>query len=217
MIDFSDPATLMIVLVVRVIIMIITGIIANHKGRNILGWVMLAFLVEIIALIIVACLPNLKTSKDKEARIERENRRLREQLRQEQIKGESFRQHTTTRLDAHDGHLGVDTRHTLPDAQSAPAQLESMGGGPGGSASLESTSGGVAAGGATEGGAAARGSTRQWHYEINGETHGPIDESQLMSMVRSGAIRANTLLWTEELGDWKSADSIKALRDHLQA
>ena len=86
----------------------------------------------------------------------------------------------------------------------------------GGSASLESTSGVVAAGGAGVGGAA-RPSKRQWHYETDGETHGPIDESQLMNMVRSGAIQANTLLWTEELGDWKPAESIKALREHLQA
>lgn len=201
-------------LVLGVIFGIISGVIANNKGRSVAAWFVLSFLFGWIPLVIVACLPNLKTQKAKESRIDRENRRLREQLRQEQIKSESFRQHTATRLDAHDGHLGIDTRHTLPDSASAPAQLEAMAGG--GSASLEST-GQAGAFADPDGGATPRPTTRQWHYEMDGETHGPIDEAQLMAMVQAGSITSTTLLWTEELGDWKAADAIKALREHLRA
>ncbi len=132
----EDAAGVIIVLVVIVVwiglFATLGSVIARTKGRTGVGWgVGLGFaslspLIAIILLVVLCCLPNMKTQRAKEQRIERENRRLREQLRQEQIKGESFRQHAATRLDAHDGHLGVDTRNTLPDAQPAHAQLESM-------------------------------------------------------------------------------------------
>lgn len=245
----SDAAGVIIFLVIIVVwiglFATLGSVIARTKGRSGVGWgVGLGFaslspVIAIILLVVLCCLPNMKTQRAKEQRIERENRRLREQLRQEQIKGESFRQHTSARLDAHDGHLGVDTRHTLADAGSTPAQLEAFGPtqyNADGSASLESNNNSsdlsqlAGAGDQPPAPGSAHGFTpaapqstpqvqrpqRSWHYEQFGESHGPVDESRLVAMLQSGELDATTLVWTENLGDWQAADSVSDLRPHVR-
>lgn len=96
--------------------------VASSKGRSTVGWFFGGFFMGyvifpffgILMIIIVSCLPNLKEKRNREDAQERENRRLREQLVQEQLKNEAFRQHAATRLDQHDVHIGVDTRQTVP-------------------------------------------------------------------------------------------------------
>src|SRR5215475_4178859 len=97
----------------------IASAVASSKGRSTVGWFFGGFFLTWIGVVIVAVLPNLKEQKFKEEAIERENRRLREQLLQEQIKTEAFRRHASARLDAHDSHIGVDTR-SLASALPAP-------------------------------------------------------------------------------------------------
>ena len=97
-------------LVVRAICGLIAVAIASSKGRSQVGWFFGGFFLTIIGIIIVAVLPNLTEKKRREEEIALENRRLREQLIQEQIKTEAFRRHASARLDAHDEHLGMDTR-----------------------------------------------------------------------------------------------------------
>ena len=102
------------VLIIQLVVMSVFGAIASaiasSKGRSTVGWFFGGFFLTWIGIVIVAVLPNLKEQKFKEEAIERENRRLREQLMQEQIKTEAFRRHAAARLDAHDSHLGIDTR-----------------------------------------------------------------------------------------------------------
>src|SRR5262245_8301344 len=101
----------------------IAAAIANSKGRSSVGWFFGGFFLGLIGIIIVAVLPNLKEQKFKEEAVERENRRLREQLMQEQIKTEAFRRHAAARLDAHDTHLGIDTRSAASALPGANPQL----------------------------------------------------------------------------------------------
>src|SRR5690349_19196624 len=96
-----------IALIIRVVTAVVAGLIASAKGRNVAGWVAGGFFLEIIGVIIVACLANLKEEKSFRQRAESERHRLREQLRQEQMKHEAFRQYSASRLDAHDKVLGV--------------------------------------------------------------------------------------------------------------
>ena len=107
-----------IVIIIQLLFVVIIGVgcmlIAKSKGRNQVGWFFGGFFLGLLGLIIIACLPNLKEKAERDAQLDRENRRLREQLRQERIKADSFRQHTQTRLDTHDAQLGVDTRSTAP-------------------------------------------------------------------------------------------------------
>lgn len=42
---------------------IFTGVVANNKGRNVVGWVVLGLLFGIFALIIVAVLPKLENGQ----------------------------------------------------------------------------------------------------------------------------------------------------------
>lgn len=211
----------------------IAAAIAHHKGRSPIGWFFIGFFLALIGVIIVAVLPNLKEEQERQKHLDRENRRLREQLNQERVKGESFRQFASQRLDTHDRHLGVDTREApaslpggppqryLDDADDSDDFLHSLG-------LHEQQSDGFppARHGEVDRSAEAPRSPplprharpaegtgrRQWHYEEHGEVRGPITERALIEMLRSGELDASTQLWTEELGDWKAANEIGGLR-----
>jgi len=207
-------------LTIQLILMVIFGIvaaaIASSKGRTPIGWFFGGFFLGLIGVIIVACLSNLKEDQAHRDHQNRENRRLREQLRQERLKAEAFRQHTFSRLDAHDEQLGVDTKQTyaaLPmhQADSQPlldrTDLDDLADASSGVAPMHQPQ---------PVHAAPQPSARQWHYELNGQAQGPVPEPQLLAMLRAGQIQAATLLWTEELGDWKAASQISALRPYLK-
>lgn len=51
-----------------------------------------------------------------------------------------------------------------------------------------------------------------WHYAANDERHGPVDESALASLIRSGVIRRDTLVWTSDLSDWTEASKTRLKR-----
>jgi len=267
----------------------ICAAIASSKGRSVIGWFFggffLGFIIfpffGIIMIILVACLPNLKEKQRREEAIDRENRRLREQLMQEQIKNEAFRRHAAARLDNHDVQLGVDTRsaapllgagfpgapqlgsttpmlehdplaNLMPEAPGAtPTFGDPAASNPfrdpfaGGSASHVQTNHGQTndappffngvpsprSNGAYPPERDAGSSppplpagmpqnsptpAREWHYEIGGETRGPVTDRQLIALAKSGEVTAATLLWTEQLGDWKAAGQIKPLQPHLR-
>ena len=90
----------------------ICAAVANSKGRNAVAWFFIGMIFSCFAIVLLLCLPNLKEQKEKERRLEEENRRIREQVRQEQMKLETFRQVTDVRLNYHDKALGVSTAPT---------------------------------------------------------------------------------------------------------
>ena len=197
----DDFAPLICILMMMVIIGAVTGVVAHFKGRNVLGWTALGFLCGIgvfllivpgfVPLIVVACLPNTKEQAAKDAYIAEENRRLREQLRQERIKSESFRQHASARLDAHDQHLGLDTRTTGP-ALGAGAQVAGQLG-----------MGGDGMGG--EGGDMPR-----WYYGYRGQTLGPVKASDIIHLIQQSVVTRETLVWSEDLVQWQAAGQVGA-------
>jgi type II secretory pathway pseudopilin PulG len=234
-------------LVFQLVMMIIFGAIASaiasSKGRTPIGWFFGGFFIGLIGIIIVAVLPNLKEQKYKEEAIERENRRLREQLMQEQIKTEAFRQHAAARLDAHDVHLGVDTRQAVtalpspgnpaaltgPDMDGIPNLASDSW--PNQAASNDPFSaplvaattplstqqaGNVGSGYPADAAMAASVGQRQWYYEVQGKAQGPISDSDLVRLAQQGIIVDSTLVWTQQLGNWKSAGTIKSLKQFLK-
>ena len=244
---------LIIQLVLMVVFGCIASAIANSKGRSTVGWFFGGFFLGLIGIIIVAVLPNLKEQKFKEEAVERENRRLREQLMQEQIKTEAFRRHAAARMDVHDTHLGIDTRSvasTLPGAnpqlalpnlspedelrlapddwpgipahngvpQAPPVPADSSPF----SAPLPSAQpqmAGVPLAGSpapTPLATPAMAPVREWYYESQGKTSGPVSDKQLVLLARQGEITAATLIWTEQLHDWKPAGSVKPLQPYLK-
>lgn len=185
---------------INLIIMAVCGIIAsaiaNSKGRSVVGWFFGGFLLGLIGIIIVAVLPNLKAQREKEAYAERENRRLREQLRQERIKAESFRQHTQARLDTHDNHLGIDTRaagYQLAGPEHGSTGLLENAGGPGNDG------------------------TTQWYYEQAGQSIGPTTATDIKKQLESGTLTGGTLVWAESLGDWTPANAVPEFQSYVRS
>jgi uncharacterized RDD family membrane protein YckC len=58
---------------------------------------------------------------------------------------------------------------------------------------------------------------RVWHYVQNGQSLGPIPESELVKMLVEGRLGADTLVWTESLTDWTPASRIEAFHNQLAA
>lgn len=106
-------------LVIRIVLLLICGgaasAIAAGKNRNAVGWFFGGFFLGIIGIIIVAVLKDPVEEENRWNQTSRENRRLKEQLHQEKVKNESFRQYATNRLDTHDQHIGVNTKTIKPE------------------------------------------------------------------------------------------------------
>jgi hypothetical protein len=195
-------------LVILVILGAITAAIAAGKGRSIVGWFFGGFFLGILGVILILCMSNLKEEEAKRAREALERRRLREKLKQEQLKNEAFRQHAAERLDAHDNLLGTDTRGAnrqlgggaqqaqlgfgAEDEAQMPQQRPARTGSP---APAPGTFGGV-----------------QWYFEINGETVGPAAETAVINMLRSGKIAPSTLVCREDQEQWLPASQVPAFR-----
>ena len=159
----------------------IAAAIASSKGRNVAGWFFCGFFFHVIGIIIVACLPNLKEQKAYRDRVESERRRLREQLRQERLKSEAYRQYSMGRLDAHDEALDMDTR----SAEALPG-VEPVG------YLAEGTETPVVRDDDDDG----------WYYEAEGATVGPVSDADVRMLVENGFISPETLLWREGLAEW---------------
>lgn len=168
--------------------------IASSKGRTPVGWFFAGFAIGLIGLIIILCMSNLKEEEAERRRHQQERRRLQEQVRQERLKGESFRRHTYDRLDAHDRVLGVNTRE--------PAHLSGGAGGVGPPQELPTRAGA---------GEARSSATAEWFYESRGTTQGPVSRAELEDLIVDGRVSRNTLVWTEGMGDWLAAGSLRDL------
>ncbi len=199
---------------------VLAAVIASSKGRNPVGWFFGGFFLHIIGIVIVAVLPDLKAQRAEREYLERENRRLRERIRQEQVKNEAFRRHATKRLDVHDGHLRIDTRQVSPPL---PALEESVLALPAHDQAMEPATtyaSGLQGDGEVEPlvvPARARELGRDWHYEASGGSIGPISEVDLVGKFRSGELNGSTLVWTSELEDWKAAGQVSALKPFLSS
>lgn len=182
----SDEAVIL-----RLLIMVVFGAItagvASSKGRNTVGWFFIGFFFGCIGLIIILCLSNVKEEQARWDAQNVEQRRLREQLRQEQLKNEAYRKHTAARLDAHDQRLGMNTRQTEPVALPAarPAAL------PG------SPPPGLPA--------------ENWYTHEEGEQRGPFSFAVLQRRARQGVLDPSTMVWVDGLENWQTANTIPNL------
>ena len=226
--DSEGAFVIVVVIIIRAVFGAIAAAIASHKGRNVAGWFFGGLFLDLIGIVVVAVavLPNLKEKQAELARTERERHRLREQLRQERLKNEAYRQYSASRLDAHDKVLGIDTR----DQPALTAGDGATGFLPGASASLtpptpagspETALDRLAQGdrgdrpadrpppAPREQAAPADGpSERQWFYEVDGAAEGPVSDLTIRSLIRSGRIKTHTLLWAAGLTEWTPAGQI---------
>ncbi|WP_425400385.1 type IV secretory system conjugative DNA transfer family protein [Aeoliella sp.] len=53
---------------------------------------------------------------------------------------------------------------------------------------------------------------REWYVSTDGENrHGPLTDQDLKQAIRQGKITKDTLVWTQQLPDWRAAGTIKGL------
>ena len=182
---------------------LITASIASKKGRSGVGWFFVGFFFTVLGMIISLVVSDLAAEGNRRAESMRERRRLREQLKQERMKSESFRRHAQARLDSHDTSLGVDTRQEglQLGAGQAPRELAD-----GTGSALPPARRGAAGPGSQPR------QERTWMYDMNGAQRGPVPESVLRDMLDHGTIDHETLVWTEGIDDWTAAGRISNLR-----
>jgi len=198
-------------LVILVIFGAICALVARSKGRNAFGWFFAGFFGGLIGLIIILVIGDARGDMRHRARADRERRLLREQLRQERLKNESFRRHSTARLDRHDRSLGMNTRQAGGMPQALPGAPASRGGA-GGAGRL---TGGAPAGAAPEasgGGPPPVSAQKEWYYEIEGEPKGPVPAAEIESLLRRRQLGSTTLVWHDGLDDWVPAGRTPAFR-----
>ena len=117
-----------IILVIYLICGAVAAMLASQKGRSAVGWFFGGLFLGIVGIVIVAVLPDLKAEDARRKHAFAERRRLKEQLRQEKMKTESFRRHASYRLDTHDTALDMDTKRTPGlGAGNAPATPPPLG------------------------------------------------------------------------------------------
>lgn len=175
---------------------VICAAIAASKGRNVVGWFFFGFFIPLIGIIVALVVSNRKEEAEYRASAQAERRRLKERLRQEQLKSEAFRRHAAHRLDAHDQVLRIDTRQTPGLEAGAVAPVLSEGAPP----PLPPVA-----------------SERAWHYALEGEPFGPVPESALRTMLAEAELDAGTLVWTEGQSGWLPARAVSAFQDVVRS
>ena len=184
----------MLILIMGGIFGAVCAAIASSKGRSPIAWFFIGFFAGLIGLIIILVVDNLKEAQRFRDHAASERRRLREQLQQEKMKTEAFRQHAGLRLDAHDRVLGVDTRAAAPlgaGTSAAPGELSA-----GSSAPPPLGSSGRGA---------------QWHYEMRGQQKGPVSDSTLRELLATGTLTPTSLVWTQGMSGWIPASDVPEL------
>jgi predicted Zn finger-like uncharacterized protein len=61
-----------------------------------------------------------------------------------------------------------------------------------------------------------RGAEQQWYYSVDGETFGPLPESQLVAKYRRGEVKDNSYVWKDAFADWKPATAVEPFRSTLR-
>ncbi len=178
-----------VILIIKLIFGGICAAIASSKGRSGVAWFFIGFLLDLIGLIIVLVMSNLAEERRRFEQISADRRRLKEQLRQEQLKGESFRRYASERIDTHDRVLGVDTKRAASLGTGAPPPVPALP-----RADLSETD--VEA---------------DWYYERGGQQQGPVPKSKLEALLRSGELGPTTLVWTESMEEWTPATKVPDL------
>ena len=180
------------IIIVYIVLGAITAAIADSKGRNPVAWFFIGAVFSCFGILLVLCLPNLKEQKEKERRLEEENRRIREQVRQEQMKLETLRQVTDIRLSYHDKALGMST------SPSAGSPL-GIGGAPSGAAVPPALP------------APDDPSRPSWHYVKNGVRSGPVTLAAARALISCGELSATTVFWKPGMAGWVPASQIPEL------
>lgn len=188
----------LIVIISWVICGIICAAVASSKGRSGIGWFLIGLIAGCFGIIAVLVVSDLKAQRAEIDRIDREKTRLSDQLAQERLKSEVFREHAKTRLDYHDKVLDTNTR--LSSELSQPPLLPSHEDSPIKQIAPPPLP-----------------NEKQWYYSIdNAKKIGPVSLDELCDVIKySDNSIANTLVWKEGFSNWMPAKSIADIRNNI--
>jgi hypothetical protein len=178
-------------LIVAAVFGAICAAIANSRGRSAIGWFFIGAITSCIGIILVLVLPDLKVQAEREERMRRENRRLREKLRKERMVADKRHEAAMGRLDVHDDALGLDTGQdpTRIASESSAAPTEQ----PRPAARLPDDG-------------------TEWYYLQGQERIGPITAADLQDLWVDGRIDASSLVWCAAMADWAAISTVSKLR-----
>ncbi|MHC4511192.1 MAG: DUF4339 domain-containing protein [Planctomycetota bacterium] len=52
---------------------------------------------------------------------------------------------------------------------------------------------------------------QEWHYVKDGRQCGPVSQAKLVELLREGTLGPETLVWTQEMEDWRQASAMDGL------
>ena len=173
---------------------VICCLMAQARGRSALGWAIGGFFFSCFAFILLLVLPDLKAMDDRENRLRKQNRRLREKQRSDRRTADDRYDEQNKRLRAHDLTLGMDTQPpAIAQGESEPQwQLTSD------PAHIEADN-------------------TEWFYATGGKQEGPITFGAMKSLWQANHVNADTLVWSQGMNDWAAIDDVTELRGRLDA
>jgi uncharacterized protein (DUF58 family) len=172
---------------------VLCAIVAAHKGRNAVGWFFIGFLFNLLALIMVCVVSNLKEQRARFERANQDRRRLREELRMERMQRTQAMGQVHQRIDIHDRAIGISTAKAgTPPAlpASAPPQVIPP-----------------------------RPETQKprWFYAPpGGEKVGPVHFTKLANEFRMGRLHEDTLIWKQGWEDWRPASEVPEITEAME-
>jgi hypothetical protein len=195
----DEEGNVVIGLVLGLICAVICAVVASSKGRSAVGWFFIGLFLGLIGLVLIIVVSNRLQEQETLRQSQEEQRRLREQLLQEKLKSEAFRQHASLRFDAHDKALGMDTRVTPALAEGALAATDAQLTAPP-DAPPPAPPAAPAASDLNDG--------KVWYYELSGAAVGPLSATEIREMLGSGKLTRQSLIWSRTQGEWKPAANI---------
>jgi len=184
----GPEATFIVQLIIAVVFGAVCAAIAHSRGRSAVGWFFVGLFASCIGIILVLVLPDLKVQAEREERMRRENRRLRERLRKDRTVADRRHEATINRLDVHDDALGLDTggeqtrisEAAIPTPPQPPAPVQDDG--------------------------------TEWYYLQGQERIGPVSVVRLHELWREARLNEDTLVWCAAMADWAEIRRVTKLR-----
>lgn len=181
------PVEIVVNLGVGILFGVVCALIAQSRGRSAVGWFFIGFFTSCIGLVLVLVLPDVAAEDERRARLEVENRRLRELVRKDRQVADSRHVELSRRLETHDRALGLDTASRAP---LLPDVLPPLPGGDGAASPFASL---------------------DWYYVQGTEAKGPVRFAELRELGRGGIVHDRSLLWHDGLAEWTPLADIPGL------
>jgi hypothetical protein len=155
---------------------IVSAVIANGRGRSAAAWFFIGFFFSCFGLILLLCLPDLKTQQEREDRLRQENRRLSERIAKDRMVADARHNQVAQRLGAHDQALGLDTEAPAQVADAPPPLTPPR-------LAADATAG-------------------RWFYARDGQRQGPVSSETIRHLRAANGITGESLVWRQGMVDW---------------